>query len=133
MSVARLKLIVTENKAKHDKIYADAVAGFWVRAKQELEAKLEDLKNHHYGNLCVSLVFPENHNDDYQRAIEMLDLTVDKEVILKQHEFESLVRNRWPWRQSFLLSNAGYLGIGTTNPNSTSGLHGTSGTPEIDF
>lgn len=45
---------------------------------------------------------PENHQDDYDRAIDMLKMSVSETIELSAQEFDQLVRDNWQWKQEFL-------------------------------
>jgi hypothetical protein len=73
--------------------------------------------------------YPEDHGDDYLGTIRRLELCVDNVIELETNEFDSYIRNKWEWRDSFLTSNWGYArsyfttgscGIGTSYPVSAS-------------
>lgn len=53
--------------------------------------------------------YPEDHGDDYLGTIRRLELSVDKEIELDFNEFDSYIRNKWVWRDSFLISSRGYV------------------------
>ncbi len=59
-------------------------------------------------NSTWPLKFPENHLEDYNRVIDMLDFSVADKVSLSSTDFDAYVRNNWTWRSSFLNTNAGY-------------------------
>lgn len=53
--------------------------------------------------------YPEDHSDDYLGTIRRLELCVDPEVKLDTNEFDSYIRNKWAWKDSFVTSNRGYV------------------------
>lgn len=55
------------------------------------------------------LVYPENHLDDYDRVIGMLEFSVADKVELTSSDFNAYVRNRWEWHRSFVGSNTAYV------------------------
>jgi hypothetical protein len=60
-------------------------------------------------NLNLGLVYPEDHSQDYERAIRMMQMSVFDEVKLTVSEFDAYVMNNWEWKRNFLLSNRGYV------------------------
>lgn len=52
--------------------------------------------------------YPEDHSDDYLGTIRRLELCVENEVNLNNNEFDSYIRNKWSWKESFISSNRGY-------------------------
>jgi hypothetical protein len=57
----------------------------------------------------LDLVYPENHTNDYERAIRKVELSVYDKVQLAENEFEQYVLNNWQWRGSFLNTNTPYV------------------------
>jgi hypothetical protein len=53
--------------------------------------------------------YPEDHGDDYVGTIRRLELSVEPELKLDTHEFDSYILNRWTWKQSFIASNTSYI------------------------
>jgi hypothetical protein len=53
--------------------------------------------------------YPEDHGDDYLGTIRRLELCVEGEVELDSNEFDSYIRNKWTWKDSFINSNRGYV------------------------
>lgn len=60
-------------------------------------------------NQTWPLKFPENHLEDYDRVIDLLDFSVADKVELSSSDFDAYVRNNWSWRKKFLGTNAGYV------------------------
>ncbi len=61
--------------------------------------------------------YPEDHGDEYEGTIRRLELSVSPEVELDTEEFDSYIRNKWQWRDSFLVSNSNYVTSYRTTPN----------------
>ena len=135
VSKSELLTIVRDNKKKHDEIYEAAESGYWLEAEEFLKKHQKDqltaLKKNYQktvkdlkkqvakvlrlveekkkdGYFYMRKPFPENHSDDYQGAIQRLELCVDPEIELENNEFDSYVRNKWAWRSTFLSTNSGY-------------------------
>jgi hypothetical protein len=81
-----------------------------VKALKDQVAKELELvkKREKSGYTYMRNQFPEDHGDDYEGTIRRLELTVSPEVELDTNEFDSYVRNKWVWRDSFLASNTLY-------------------------
>ena len=101
--------ILIENKRKHDDIYNAAVSGYWQTAETVLTDKLEKVKNKEQIDSYLGLNYPVTYENDYNRAIQMLQLTSDDKVDLDFVQFDSYVRNQWTWKSSFLNSNSTYI------------------------
>ena len=85
----------------------DAIKILKSRTKEDLDRiKARDKSKgfHYWGN-----AYPEDHGDDYTGTIRRLELCVEPEVKLDAREFDAYIRNKWEWRNSFLISNTGYV------------------------
>ena len=99
--------IVRENKAKHIKEYNDAVKDFQLAViktcnenQEVVTAGKTEIKN--------MPVKPSTYEANYNRAIRMLELTVDTVIELGTYEFNQLVLDEWEWKQAFSTSNSSY-------------------------
>lgn len=108
-----LRKILEKNMDTHHADFELAWDGFQKKALQNAESIVKALKNVKKGGqvtLHVNLSPPQNHTDDYQRAIEMLDWEQENRVVLTQGEFMQLVQDDWGWKQNFTASNMMYTG-----------------------
>ena len=98
---------LTDNRAKHRadytsamEVYRDevitAVDNMWTAAH-----KREDVRPLH-------LVKPTNYLREYDRAIKMATMSVDKEVELDQNDFAQYVMDEWAWKSSFTAMTSTY-------------------------
>lgn len=79
--------------------------------KDKTKKDLENVtnKNREDGFIYWMGKFPEDHGDDYSGTIRRLELSVDNELELNSNEFDSYIRNKWSWKDSFLSCNSGYV------------------------
>ena len=135
VSKSELLTIVRENKEKHDEIFAAAEQGYWVDAAEHLKKYQKDtlvaLKKNYQktvkdlkkaiskelkmveqkkktGYYYMNKPAPENHTDDYEGVIRRLELCAGDHLELNNNEFDSYVRNKWTWRNSFINTNTSY-------------------------
>ena len=54
-------------------------------------------------------LYPEDHGDDYNGTIRRLELSVEPNIQLDTNEFDSYIRNKWSWKDSFITSNRSYV------------------------
>lgn len=97
-----------DNKREHVKIYKEASEGFRKKYIENVESFLDRAKNGGKVHLHINMIEPENHVEDYERAIEMLEWDEDTTVYLTEQEFQNYVQNKWGWTRSFTQSNAPY-------------------------
>lgn len=103
--------IVRENKTKHVAEYEEAVADY--KAGVVKLAK-ENLKLANSGDLSKITKIkaapqgPVSYEDNYTRAIRMLELSVDSVIELEEDVFNQLVLDEWAWKRAFTAMSASY-------------------------
>ena len=110
---AQLIETLTRNRETHQADFDMAYEGFREKAEANVAALLERIRLAEHGKpiqLWINLEPPTNHVDDYDRAIEMCDWSVDDEIALTELEFRQLVQDDWSWKQQFTASNKLYTG-----------------------
>lgn len=96
------------NRENHREIYEEALEGYKDKVRAELENYLQRVENGDVLSIRVNLPRPEDHTDDYDRAIKMVQMSVDDELELTENEFAQYVMDDWGWKQSFTASTAMY-------------------------
>lgn len=80
--------------------------------------------------------YPEDHGDDYNGTIRRLELCVDPQIELETNEFDAYIRNKWSWRDQFLVSNSSYVtsyfGTGSIGCNSVSSSYALNVTGKLN-
>lgn len=122
--VEDLKDVISANLAQHIETYETAMAGFRQTVKDELRENLDYLEqlgddwtledlddNTLFGrrSFHMDIMAPENHEEDYGRVWDMLDMTSDETIELNEEQFNKYVRDQWDWSQSFQMSTAAYV------------------------
>lgn len=106
---AELREIVAANRERHVATFEQA----WVRYRElvleELDAMRDEALAGKKIRRSISLVEPQNHADDYDQLLRMLDLEVSEEVELGYSEFTNYVMDDWGWKQQWNDSTAVYL------------------------
>ncbi len=98
------------NREEHLKIVTEAQTGCRAKWKGMLEKALYALEAGDKVEPMLHLASPDNHVGDFDRAIEMLEMTTDEEIELDEATFQAYVRNQWSWERQFLMSNVAYSG-----------------------
>lgn len=109
----RLLESVRANYEAHLVEYDHAVALYRSARRLELQRWGAMLDGDQHPPRVSQLVEPESHAADYERAIRMLEMSVDTEVKVSDDEFRQLVLNEWHWRPMFaqtLHTSQRYLG-----------------------
>jgi len=103
---------ITEERDQHKALYDKAVIAYtaqFVEAAQRFaEEAVERAKSGRVFANFTWLPVPEEHTEDFDRAIEMLQWEVGDEVTLSEHDFATLVQNQWGWARSFTANSISY-------------------------
>lgn len=115
------------NRDEHRKIFLEALDGYRKKCIELLDAELAKAKNGKQFHMYFSLTQPVDQTKDYDRAIKMLEMSVEDEVSLSELDFSNYVLDDWQWKRNFLSSNraysttaallAGQMGEGEDEPN----------------
>lgn len=103
-----LKTKVEENRAGHRAIFDEAMEGYKKKSLELLEQHIEEVRSGKVVRIVVNLPFPEDHTEDYDRVIAMLEMSVDLEVTIDEPTFANYVMDQWSWTRGFLMSNSAY-------------------------
>ena len=110
----QLKTIVLENKQKHIAEYTEAVNDYKTAvlkiAKDNLKlAQTTDMDK--FEQIKSVPTPPQSYENDYNRAIRMLELSVETVIELEDEIFNQLVLDEWNWKFNFSLSNTTYKNL----------------------
>lgn len=109
VDVKELLGVLRENRGKHRAMFLEAQEGFRKRAIAELDRSLADARAGNEVRLTVHLPQPEDHTEDYDREIRMLEMHRADQVMIRAHLFDQIVMDRWGWSASFNATNSAYL------------------------
>lgn len=109
----QLLLTLQANMAAHKDEYEKAVEVYRERFVEQAQRFAEDAilaaRRHQPFVQFGWLPVPEEHTEDYQRAIEMLEWEIEDEVTLTEVDFGTLVQNQWGWARSFAQNTSSYV------------------------
>ena len=100
---------IKENRAKHSEAYEQAVAGYREELVEKLKEMLKDAKAGKDVPGHVGLQAPQHNLKDYDRAIAMLEASLDSELELDQTEFSNYYMDEWHWKDHFTAMNSTYI------------------------
>lgn len=100
--------ILKTNRESHRAIFIEAQAGYRTAVIEQLDSMLADARAGKLIRRSVTLIEPMDQTKDYDRAIQMLAMSVDDVVNLEEHDFQCYVMDEWSWKKQWTLSNAGY-------------------------
>lgn len=100
--------VLHTNRDQHQKIFLEALEGYRKKVIEELEARLDAAKKGRKFDAHIALLQPEDHTDDYDTVIGMLEMDMDEYVDLDTGQYKQYVRDQWGWQGRFLTTNAQY-------------------------
>lgn len=113
ITVSKADLItkITSNRAKHAQEYTEAHAG-WRTAVLEALAKAQTTFADTEDTSCLydayRLAKPEDHTDDYDRVLGMLDWDESDRVVLSDSDFARFIQDDWEWSHGFRAQSSAY-------------------------
>jgi len=105
---SQLLEVLKKNKEAHREIFLEAVDGYRKQVTKLLEERLWMIKQGKKINLYFGLTEPVDQTKDYERAIGMLQMSLDEVVELSERDYQCYVLDDWSWKNQFLASNALY-------------------------
>lgn len=110
VKVKRVALLykLKENLAEHRGVFEKAQGKFREAVIERLDQMLADARAGKKVRQSVGLTAPSDHTSEYDRAIAMLEMSVDEEITLTSHDFEAYVMDRWAWAAQFGATSAFY-------------------------
>lgn len=106
---ARLAATLGANRTAHAAQYQEAMVKYRARAIAWFNEACDKAVAGGEIERYLHLPVPEEHTDDFDRAIEALDWHQGDDIELEEHQFEELVRNRWNWHKTFMQNTTSYL------------------------
>lgn len=106
VNVKRTELIeaLKKNLEIHRAEYKEALVDFKKRLLEDLEAGAKHVANatpEELSKFSVRIIFPQNHEKEFEEVIEMLELSVDEHINLDSESFKAYFKNEWSWATAF--------------------------------
>lgn len=106
---ATLMEVLITNRDEHREIFEKAQERYRERFIEELDRRLQDARAGRQIDQYIALPVPEDHTEDYVRVIQMLELSLDDEIMLTEADARMYVQNQWSWAASFTANSTSYL------------------------
>lgn len=100
---------VKANRDSHRDLFLKAQEGYRAKVIEELDRMLSEARKGGKILRAISLPEPIDHTSDYNTVVAMLEMSVDKEIELAQHEFQQYVLDNWAWSQLANITNSSYV------------------------
>ena len=109
-----LRLTLIKNRDEHKAIYDKAVIAYKEKFVRAAKRFAEDaVERAATGNFVFAqfgwLPVPEEHTEDFDRAIQMLEWEIGDTVELEETDFRQYVQNNWRWAASFASNSTSYI------------------------
>lgn len=101
--------VLRANRESHREVFLQAQRGFRERAIRELDCSLADARAGNAVRLTVHLPEPQDHTEDYDREIRMLEMHTEPTVRIRAGLFDQIVMDRWGWSAAFNATSQAYL------------------------
>lgn len=114
MNREQLLEIVRENKEKHITAYIESVEDYKTAVLKIAKTNLKLAKTGDLTQIAQLKKFPSHpisYEDNYTKAIRMLELSVEAVIDVEEHIFNQLVLDEWGWKQQFVTASALYKSI----------------------
>ena len=109
-----LMKVLQDNKKKHIKDFEESVKDYKKAALKVAKEHVELAKTGDLDQIAKIRAMPQrptSYEDSYNRAIRMMELSVDDVIELEEQIFNQLVLDEWMWKQAFVASGALYKTI----------------------
>lgn len=99
---------LTINRKSHRDLFLRAQEGYRKQVIEELDRMLSEARSGKPICRAIGLPEPQDHTSDYDRAIAMLEMSVDEHIEISATEFDMFVMDNWSWKQMAMESNMRY-------------------------
>jgi hypothetical protein len=100
--------VLRKNREAHRDIFEKACVGYRKVAVEELERSLADARAGRKIRQNLALIEPMDQTKDYDRAIRMLEMSIEDTIELDEQQFAQYVQDDWRWKEQFTASNSRY-------------------------
>lgn len=113
----QLLKILRTNRDEHRATFLEAQKAFRVVAIKALDAQLKAARTGKRFQLAAltALGAPEDRTADYDRSIQMLEMSVDTDIVIEEREFQNYVQDKWHWSKEWAGSNIRYVNKNSRN------------------
>lgn len=99
---------IRTNRDEHRKIFEEALEGWKKTVTEALDRALKDALQGRRYRPSHHIPQPQDHTDEYDTVIAMLEMSLDEELELTRQEFANYALDNWNWQHDFLVTAASY-------------------------
>lgn len=98
-----------DNRNQHENTYHEAMAGWRAQGAAKLRELAAELDaGGSPGALYLKLERPENHTEDYDIVLGMLELSVEDEIEMTLANYRNYILDMWHWSEKFRTTASAY-------------------------
>jgi len=116
---ADLLKVLTKNRKNHEKKFKKAIKEYRKQVIQHLEYAINCAKTNKKIITHILLTMPENHIEDYDRVIGMLQMSTENEITIDDIQYRHYVLDKWLWMKQFRETSSS---LSSSNSSSSSSL-----------
>lgn len=106
---ADLLEVLERNRREHRQIFTDAQKAYRQKVIEELDMMLAEARSGLGIRRMIQLPEPEDHTDDFDTIISMLNMSIEEDIHLMYDEYQQYVMNDWRWAGTFAANTASYV------------------------
>lgn len=96
------------NRENHVNTYEEVLQAYRDKCVELLEEHIERIREGAVEKVHVSLPVPQNYEEEYDRAIAMIEWHTEETVELDVLSFDQYIRDNWSWKRNFSETNMIY-------------------------
>jgi thymidine phosphorylase len=108
--VNRVELIrrLATNRDQHRNIYKQALVNYRAAVIAETNRQLDEFAAGKIVRIAINLPVPEDHTDDYDAVIGLMELSTEETVTLDTADYACYYLDQWQWRRAWLANSVSY-------------------------
>lgn len=110
VNTTELLVKIKANRARHLNTYKQALEVYRIKSIAKLNEIVDLLEEGKMPDTYIKLPVPEEHIDDYDRVISMIEMTTSNEILLNEQTYSNLVLDSWDWSDYFATNTVAYVG-----------------------
>jgi len=100
---------IKANRDVHRQVFEKAMEGYRRAAAEFFNEQWGNALDDRQFAVVFRQPVPEDHSDDYEAALDMLEMSVEDRVTLSAQEFRQYVRDDWGWKKNWTETTSSYV------------------------
>ena len=111
VSKSELLDILTRNRDSHREVFLTAQRRYREELIRLLDERLAEVRAGRKIDHYLRLPEPEDHTGDYDRAIRMIEMSVQDVIEIDEKTFGELVLDEWSWSERWAQTTSSYTSV----------------------